>query len=250
MAWPFTGPQILEVIENAGASVGIVTLAPELPGGIDLIRTLTAAGHVVSLGHSGADFDTAVAAIEAGARHATHLFNRMTPMAHRAPGLAGAVLARHDVVAELICDGFHVHPAMCAVAIAAKGPQRVMAITDATSGAGLAVGSTALLGGQTIHVRERAAFLDDGTLAGSTLTMDRAFQNVVDDVRPVAARMPLLMCSTTPAGQLGLAGLGRISEGALADLVVLDRDFRGRADVCCRQAGLARLRRGSRRAGR
>ena len=88
VAWPFTGSQILETIENSRSAVGIVTLAPELPGGIELIRSLVAAGHVVSLGHSGADFDTAVAAIEAGATHATHLFNRMTPVAHRAPGLA------------------------------------------------------------------------------------------------------------------------------------------------------------------
>ena len=225
VAWPFTGPQILDVIERARASVGIVTLAPELPGGIDLVRSLTTSGHIVSLGHSGADFDTAVAAIEAGARHATHLFNRMTPIAHRAPGLAGAVLARHEVAAELICDGYHVHPAMCAVAIAAKGPSAVMAITDATAGAGQPVGSTGLLGGQTIHVRDEAAFLDDGTLAGSTLTMDRAFRNVVTTFRQsvVAAA---LMCSTTPARQLGLGDLGRIAEGVQADLVVLDRDFR------------------------
>jgi N-acetylglucosamine-6-phosphate deacetylase len=125
VAWPFTGPQILEVIENAGATVGIVTLAPELPGGIDLIRALAAAGRLVSLGHSGADFDTAIAAIEAGAR-AAHLFCRMTPMA-QAPGLAGAVLARHEVAAELIRGGFHVHPAMCAVAVRRRGP-RVMAM--------------------------------------------------------------------------------------------------------------------------
>ena len=225
VAWPFTGPQILDVINSARASVGIVTLAPELPGAIDLIRTLAAAGHIVSLGHSGADFDAAVAAIEAGARHATHLFNRMTPMAHRAPGLAGAVLARHEVAAELICDGYHVHPAMGAVAIAAKGPSRMMAITDATSGAGQPVGSTALLGGQAIHVREEAAFLDDGTLAGSTLTMDRAFRNLVTSFRRSLIDAAL-MCSSTPAGQLGLLELGRISEGAQADVVVLDRDFR------------------------
>jgi N-acetylglucosamine-6-phosphate deacetylase len=225
VAWPFTGSQILDAIERLRPSVGIVTLAPELPGGIDLVRTLASAGHIVSLGHSGADFDTAVAAIEAGARHATHLFNRMTTIAHRAPGLAGAVLARHEVTAELICDGYHVHPAMCAVAIAAKGPDRVMAITDATSGAGQPPGSTGLLGGQTICVRDKAAFLEDGTLAGSTLTMDRAFRNVVTRFgRSIidAARM----CSTTPARQLGLGQLGRIAEGAQADVVVLDRDFR------------------------
>ena len=116
-------------------------MAPELPGGIDLVRSLAAAGHRVSLGHSGSDYDTAIAAIEAGARHATHLFNRMTPMTHRAPGLPGAVLAREEVTVELICDGYHVHPSMCRVAIAAKGPDGVMAITDATSGAGLTLGS-------------------------------------------------------------------------------------------------------------
>src|SRR5262245_210756 len=108
----YSGRDVLEAIERARPDVGIVTLAPELPGGIDLVRALVAAGHRVSLGHSGADFDTAIAAIEAGARHAGHLFNRMTPITHRAPGLAGAILAREDVAAELICDGFHVHPAM------------------------------------------------------------------------------------------------------------------------------------------
>ena len=225
VAWPFTGPQILDVIEGARASVGIVTLAPELPGAIDLVRALTAAGHIVSLGHSGSDFDTAIAAIEAGARHATHLFNRMTPIAQRAPGLAGAILARHEVAAELICDGYHVHPAMCAMAIAAKGPARMMAITDATSGAGQPIGSTAVLGGQTIHVRDAAAFLDDGTLAGSTLTMDRAFRNVATTFRQSVVDAAL-MCSTTPAVQLGLGDLGRIAAGAQADLVVLDRQFR------------------------
>jgi len=224
VAWPFTGPQILDVIAASPREVGIVTLAPELPGGIDLVRTLTAAGHIVSLGHSGADVDTAIAAIEAGARHATHLFNRMTAVAHRAPGLAGAVLARHEVAAELICDGYHVHPAMCHVAIAAKGPSRMMAITDGTSGSGQPVGFTGQLGGQTIHVRDVAAFLDDGTLAGSTLTMDRAFRNLVTTMHQSVADAAL-MCSMTPADQLGLGDLGRIAEGAIADLVVLDRQF-------------------------
>ena len=224
VAWPFTGSQILEIIESSRSSIGIVTLAPELPGCIDLTRALVAAGHVVSLGHSGANFETAIEAIEAGATHATHLFNRMTPIAHRAPGLVGAVLARHEVSAELICDGYHVHPAMCGVAIAAKGPSRIMAISDGTSGSGLPVGSISRLGGQSIHVREMAAFLDDGTLAGSTLTMDRGFRNLVTTMRQSIVDA-VLMCSTTPANQLGLAGLGRISEGAQADITVLARDF-------------------------
>ena len=225
VAWPFTGPQILDVIAGSRREVGIVTLAPELPGGIELVRALVDAGHIVSLGHSGADFDTAVAAIEAGARHATHLFNRMTPIAHRAPGLAGAVLARHEVAVELICDLYHVHAAMCAVAIAAKGASRVMAITDGTSGSGQPVGSAGSLGGRTIHVREQAAFLDDGTLAGSTLTMDRAFRNLATTLKR-SVTDAAWMCATSPADQLGLTDRGRIAEAALADLVVLDRQFR------------------------
>jgi len=220
----YSGRDVLEAIDRARPDVGIVTLAPELPGGIDLVRALVTAGHRVSLGHSGADFDTAVAAIEAGARHATHLFNRMTPISHRAPGLAGAVLTREDVAAELICDGFHVHPAMSRMAIAAKGPARMMAITDATAGAGMPVGSTARLGGRTLHVRKEAAFLEDGTLAGSTLTMNRAFETIV--VRFGGSLVDAaMMCSTTPARELGLAGFGVIAENAIADVVVLDHDF-------------------------
>ena len=117
-AEPFVADDIMRVIAGHRPEVGIVTLAPELPGGLDLIRTLVAAGHRVSLGHSGADFDTAMKAIDAGARQATHLFNRMVPVSHRAPGLAGAVLESSHVAVELIVDGVHVHPSICRMAIA------------------------------------------------------------------------------------------------------------------------------------
>jgi N-acetylglucosamine-6-phosphate deacetylase len=221
----FSGREVLDVISACRPDVGIVTMAPELPGGLDLVRSLAAAGHRVALGHSGSDYETAIAAIDAGARHATHLFNRMTPMTHRAPGLPGALLAREEVTVELICDGHHVHPSMCRVAVAAKGPDGVMAITDATSGAGLSPGSTARLGGRSIRVTEQAAFLDDGTLAGSTLTMDRAFRNIVTSFGGSLADAALL-CSTNPARALGLSGFGVLADGAIADIVVLDRGFR------------------------
>ena len=221
----FSGREILGVIEERQADVGIITVAPELPGVLDLIPRLVRAGHRVSLGHSGADFDQAVAAIDAGARHATHLFNRMTPLAHRTPGLAGAVLSRDDVTAELICDGYHVHPAMSRVAITAKGVHGVMAITDGTGGSGLPPGSTARLGGQSIRVSDAAAVLDDGTLAGSTLTMDRSFRNIVT-MFDASITDAAIMCATTPARALGLTGFGVIAEGNVADLVVLDRAFR------------------------
>jgi N-acetylglucosamine-6-phosphate deacetylase len=221
----FSGRDILNIIQARAADVGIVTLAPEIEGALDLIPALVRTGQRISLGHSGADFERAVAAIDAGARHATHLFNRMTPIAHRAPGLAGAVLSQDAVIAELICDGFHVHPAMCRLAIAAKSVNGVMAITDGTAGAGLQPGAMARLGGQSIRVSDQAALLDDGTIAGSTLTMDRAFRNIVtlcDMSIPDAA----VMCSTTPARAMGLTRFGVIAEGNIADLVVLDRAFR------------------------
>jgi N-acetylglucosamine-6-phosphate deacetylase len=147
-------------------------------------------------------------------------------MTHRAPGVPGAVLGAEQVRAELICDGFHVHPAMLEVAIRAKGPRGIMAITDGTAGSGLPVGSRTRLGGRPIRVTERAAKLDDGTLAGSVLTMDGAFRALVQQAR-VSVVDAALMCATTPADQLEL-DRGRIAAGAIADLVVLDADFRVR----------------------
>jgi N-acetylglucosamine-6-phosphate deacetylase len=221
----FTGPDILDVIAAHRADVGIVTLAPEMPGGLDLVATLVTAGHRVSMGHTGATFEQANDGIDAGIRHATHLFNRMSPLAHRAPGATGAALAREEVVAELICDGVHVHPAVCRVAIATKGVAGIVAITDATAGAGLAPGTHARLGGQRITVRDQAAFLEDGTMAGSTLTMDRAFRTIATHFGASIVDAAQL-CSTTPARELGLTGFGAIAAGAMADLVLLDRGFR------------------------
>lgn len=222
----FTGRAIVEVITAGAAEVGIVTVAPEVEGVPDLIAELVGRGIRVSLGHSGATYEQAVAAIAAGARHATHLFNRMTPLSHRAPGLAAAVLERQEVDVELICDGVHVHPAMMRVAIAAKGAAGIMAITDGTAGSGLPYGSAAHLGGRAMTVRD-AAYLDDGTLAGSVLTMNRAFAQLIGQAgqSPVAAAV---MCATTPARALGLAA-GSIRPGAPADLAVVDRRFEVRA---------------------
>jgi N-acetylglucosamine-6-phosphate deacetylase len=220
----FSGRDILDEIAAARTEVGIVTLAPELDGAIDLVKALAGAGHRVSLGHSGASYETAVAAADAGARHATHLFNRMTPINHRDPGLAAAVLERDDVAAELICDGVHVHPAMIKLALAAKSPAGVMAVSDGTAGSGLRPGDTARLGGRAITVGD-AAYLADGTLAGSVLTMDRAFAMLVSRVR-LSLVDAVAMCATTPARRLGLEGFGFLAPGAAADVVVLDRELR------------------------
>jgi len=217
---PFEGEAILAEIERRPADVGTVTLAPELAGGLDLIARFVKRGHRVSLGHSGATYDDAMDAIRAGARQATHLFNRMTPLGHREPGLPGAVLSTDEIAAEVIADGVHVHPAIIRAVVAAKQPSRVMAITDGTAGSGLPRGSRAKLGGRPITVRE-AAYLDDGTLAGSVATMDRVFAYLTGPVglNPVEAA---LLCATNPARELGLDGHGCLSRDAVADLVVLD----------------------------
>jgi N-acetylglucosamine-6-phosphate deacetylase len=203
--------------------VGILTMAPEMPGGMDLLRAAVRAGVRVSLGHSGATYDQAQEAIAAGARHATHLFNRMSPMSHRDPGLVGAVLASDDIAAEIIADGHHVHPAVVRTAIAAKGHSRIMAITDGTAGSGLPAGSCARLGGRTITVTD-VARLNDGTLAGSVATMDRVFAMLVTTAGQSLVEAATL-CATTPARELGLAGQGVLAPGALADFAVLTPDL-------------------------
>ncbi len=222
----YTAEDLLRTIGAYRSDVGIVTLASELEGGLELLRALRGAGIRVSLGHSGATYEEAMAAIEAGARHATHLFNRMRPMSHRDPGLTGAILASEEIAAELICDGVHVHPAAMRVAIAAKRAERIMAITDGTAGSGLPRGASAMLGGYPITVGATAT-LADGTIAGSVLTMDRAFATLVGPVG-----VPLVdaaaMCATTPARELGLQGLGVIAPGSKADLAVLDQSLRVR----------------------
>lgn len=219
----FTGQDILDVLAAARDAASIVTVAPEIAGGLDLVRALAAAGHRVSLGHTGATYEQARAAIAAGACHATHLYNRMSFMSARDPGAVGAVMDAEDVAAEIICDGFHVHPVMVRMAVAAKSPRAVMAITDGTAAAGLARGSRARLGSETIIAAERSATLEDGRIAGSILTMDRAFWMLVRD-----AGLTLVdaahMCATTPATHLGLGATGAIAPGMRADLVVFGPD--------------------------
>ena len=223
----FDATDILSLIAAHRAEVGIVTLAPELDGGLDLVRSLAAAGHRVSIGHTGATYEEACAAIEAGVCHATHLFNRMSPMSARAPGVTGAVLESDAVAAEVICDAFHVHPSMVGLAARVKSPGRLMAITDGTAGSGLPVGARTRLGSHTIVVTRQSAVLEDGTLAGSILTMDSAFRVLVDVVR-----LPLVeaarLCATTPASELGLPETGSIRPGGMADLVVLAPGLRVR----------------------
>lgn len=227
--WLWTGaPGVdpLQPILRHQEAVALVTLAPEIPGGMDLIARLIDARLTVSLGHSAATFDQAEAAFAAGARRVTHLFNRMSPLRHRDPGLVGAALARPDVLVELIGDGIHVHPAIMRVVWAAKGAHAVAAITDGTSGSGLPHGSRARLGDRAVRV-EAVARLEDGTIAGSIATMSDVFARLVRDVG-VPMVDAALMCATTPATSVGRLDLGRLVPGSHADIVILDRQWRVR----------------------
>lgn len=217
---PAEGRDVLEVIRRHRAEVATLTMAPEIPGGDALLAALVADGFRVSLGHSSATFDQADAAFRAGARGATHLFNRMPPLGHRDPGLAGAALARDGVVVELIGDGWHVHPAVMRMVWAVKGPGQVAAISDGTAGSACPRGTQARLGGRSVLVGE-VARLDDGTVAGSVTTISEVWSRWVHEVR-----VPLVdasrMCAATPAAAVGRPDLGSIVTGAPADLVAVE----------------------------
>ena len=208
-------PAFVEVLVGEGV-VKLVTIAPEIAGGLDMIGQLAQAGIVVQIGHSDADYETACAALDAGARGFTHLFNAMSPLRHRAPGVAGAALA-HGEYAALIPDGIHVAPG--AMKVALRSIPKLFAVTDATAAAGMPDGEYPL-GSHTVTKQDGGVFLDDGTLAGSALTMDRALANLLDMGLPLNEASH--RTSTYPADFIGRLDRGRIQPGAWADLVLLD----------------------------
>lgn len=217
-AWP-----IRKLIDDYAADIRIITVAPEVPGVLELISWLCEREIIVSLGHSAATYDEAVAGFDAGATQATHLFNAMAPLHHRAPGIVGAVLEDDEVFTEVICDGMHVHPALLSTIISAKGADRVMAVTDSLRGAGM--GPVEFMqGGQHVTVRDNIAQLDNGTIAGSLTTMDAMVRLLVGQLGWDVGET-IMMVSTTPANSLGLHDIGRIAPGKIADLVVLDADL-------------------------
>jgi N-acetylglucosamine-6-phosphate deacetylase len=227
----FLRPPSPEVIEGWSpmAGVRLVTLAPELPGALEVIRQLRARGVVVSAGHSEASADQAIAGLEAGVTAGTHLFNAMPPVTAEEPGLAGALLARVDIVVGLIADGVHVRPGALRAAWMARGPHGIALVTDATAAMGMPDGKY-VLGRRTIDLREGEVRDDRGVLAGSALSMDRAVRTLVRDAG-ASPEEALTAASATPARLLGLNERGRIEPGARADLVLLDRELHPVATV-------------------
>ncbi len=219
---------IEQLLDRRPGTVRMATLAPELDGGIDAITQLSAAGTIPAIGHTDATYDVAHAAVDAGARVATHLFNGMRPIHHREPGVVVALMERPEVVVELINDGVHLHPSIVRWVMTTVGADRAALVTDAIAAAGAEDGLYPL-GGSTVRVRDgRAELVDGSSLAGSTLTMDAAFRRAVgEQAQPVVAAARA--AATTPAQLLGLDDVGDIAPGRRANLVVLKEDLTVRA---------------------
>ncbi|MGC9543240.1 N-acetylglucosamine-6-phosphate deacetylase [Streptomyces sp. UG1] len=217
--------EVRKLIDAARGRATMVTLATELPGGIDSVRLLAEHGVIAAIGHTDATYEQTVEAIEAGATVATHLFNAMPPLGHREPGPIAALLEDERVTVELINDGTHLHPAALELAFRHAGANRVAFITDAMDAAGFGDGRY-MLGPLEVEVADGVARLvDGGSIAGSTLTLDRAFKRAVTiDRLPLEHAVAAL--SANPARLLGRYDrIGSLEPGKDADLVILDSDF-------------------------
>ncbi|MEU6179222.1 N-acetylglucosamine-6-phosphate deacetylase [Streptomyces coeruleorubidus] len=217
--------EVRKLIDAARGRATMVTLATELPGGIDSVRLLAEHGVIAAIGHTDATYEQTVEAIDAGATVATHLFNAMPPLGHRSPGPIAALLEDDRITIELIDDGTHLHPAALRLAFHRAGAGRVAFITDAMDAAGFGDGRY-WLGPLEVEVADGVArLLTDGTIAGSTLTLDRAFKRAVT-VDGLSVEDAVQALSATPARLLGRSDrIGSLEPGKDADLVLLDADY-------------------------
>lgn len=216
---------IQAVISATGNFVSMVTIAPEIPGGLELIRYLTDRNITSSIGHTNATYEQAVEGIKAGARSTTHLFNAMSPLAHREPGAVGAVLDNEDIFAELILDGIHIHEVIFRIALKCKGVDRINLITDATSLAGLPDGEYGEAPNRAVtKIGGKIVLAGTDTLAGSALTMNMVYQNAAK-FAPLTLSELSKITSLNAAKILGKeADIGSLEVGKLADLVLLDTE--------------------------
>ncbi|WHX99748.1 N-acetylglucosamine-6-phosphate deacetylase [Neobacillus sp. DY30] len=210
------------IMQKSGPLLRMVTLAPELPGGLEMISFLKEQGIIAAIAHSDATYDDAKQAFNCGASHVTHCFNGMRPIHHRDPGLILAAFEESSVSVQAIVDDVHLHPAIVRLLYREKGPDRMVLITDALQAMGMGDG-TYLFGGHKVRVMDGVAMLDDGTLASSTVTMNEALAKTVK--LGISLKDAVKMATQTPADILGLEKKGRIKSGADADLVLMNDRF-------------------------
>ncbi|WP_066251650.1 N-acetylglucosamine-6-phosphate deacetylase [Neobacillus drentensis] len=212
-------------------TIKLVTLAPERPSGLAMIRYLKENGIIASIGHTAATYDEVNEAIEAGANHVTHLFNQMRGLHHREPGVVGAAFLREELKAEIIVDGVHVRPEMVNLAFKQKQSDGLILITDSMRAKCLKNGKYDL-GGQEVTVENGKAILEEGTLAGSILKMGHAVKNIIS-FTGCSLDEAIEMSSVNPAKQLGFYDRkGSITVGKDADIVILDEDMEVYMTIC------------------
>ncbi|MDD9269480.1 N-acetylglucosamine-6-phosphate deacetylase [Paenibacillus sp. GCM10023248] len=214
--------EMRKILDEADGLIKMVTLAPELPGGMELISFLKDQGIVIALAHSDATYEEAKSAFAAGASHVTHCFNGMRPIHHRDPGLIVAAFEEQHVSLQAIVDRVHLHPAIIRLMHRIKGPSGMVLITDALQAMGLGDG-TYRFGGHEVMVSEGVARLKDGTLASSTVTMNEALHHTVQTGIPLVDAVQ--MAAASPAEILGLCQIGSIKPGYFANLVLLNEKY-------------------------
>lgn len=214
--------EIKLIFQEAGSLIKMVTIAPELPGGLELTSYLKEQGVVIAVAHSDATYEEAKLAFAAGASHVTHCFNGMRPIHHRDPGLIVAAFEEPHVSLQAIVDQVHLHPAIVRLMHRLKGPEGMVLITDALQAMGLGDGNY-MFGGHHVTVSEGIARLADGTLASSTVTMNEALRLTV--ANGISMEDAVHMAATTPARILGLSHKGKIEAGYDADLVLMDERY-------------------------
>ena len=215
-------PLFQRFYEESGGIVRLVDVAPEQPGGLDFVEKASQLC-TVSIAHTTADYDQAKAAFDKGVTHATHLFNAMSGLHHRKPGVVGAVFDDSRVRGELICDGFHIHPAVLRAAFRLLG-DRALIVSDSMRANGMPEGEAFDLGGQMVTVHQGKALLPDGTIAGSVTNLHQEIKNLVSFGVPF--EQAVKAATLLPARAIGLdEEIGSIAPGKRADLVVLDENL-------------------------
>ncbi len=211
------------IVDNADI-IKLVTIAPEMDGALDAVKYIRANSDVlVSMGHTGASFDEANEGIKAGVRHTTHLFNAMTPLMHRNPGVVGAALSAHGVSCELIADTFHVNKGLFALVAEIKD-DKLCLITDCMRAGGMPDGKYDL-GGQDVYVKGIQCLLEDGTIAGSVLHLNRAVQNLFENTDLSVAKC-FAAASLNPATAIGESDRkGSLETGKDADIIIVNTNF-------------------------
>lgn len=219
------------ILDLTSGHLRLITIAPELPGAANVIRRMVASGVIVSIGHTDATYEQTRIAIELGVSHATHCCNAMRPLHHREPGPLGAIVETPGVTGEVILDGIHVHPAVVRMLVTLLGRDRLVVITDALAGAGVA-GATFEFAGQRAHVDDGVARLEDGTITGSVLTMDQALRNLLA-MTGMSLSDAVAALAANPARTAGASDRkGELSPGYDADLLIFDESLTLCATVC------------------